>query len=63
MKDSDYVKINPVNSLYLVSNKADCSLEESNGNKYLFFASTDKNKEVLEKQTNFGIKLNIKLKQ
>ena len=63
MKDSDYVKINPVNPLYLVINKADCLLEESNRNKYLFFAATDKNKEVLEKQTNFGIKLNIKLKQ
>ena len=49
MKDSDYVKINPLNPLYLVINKADCSLEESNGNKYLFFASTDKNKEVIEK--------------
>ena len=55
MKDSDYVKINTVNPLYLIINEADgsiiaCnSIEKKNENKYLIFADTDKNKEVLEK--------------
>ena len=51
MKDSDYVKINSVNPLYLIIGKVDGYIEENNGNKYLTFASTDKNKKVLEKYT------------
>ena len=56
------------NSLYLVFNNVDgcieCnSTEESNENKYLIFASTDKNKEALENYTELWMKLNIKLKQ
>ena len=40
--------------MYLIINEADESLfVESNGNKYLNFADTDKNKEVLEKYTKF----------
>ena len=35
-------------------------VEENNGNKYLTFASTEKNKEVLQ---SFGMKLNIISKQ
>ena len=54
MKDSDYVKINVVNPVDLIIDKLDgyieCnSTEEKNGNKYLIFASTDKNKEVVTK--------------
>ena len=58
MKDSDYVKINSVNPLYLIIDKIDGYIEEKNGNKYLTFASTDKNKEVLNKYTELwdGIK-------
>ena len=42
--------------MYLIINKADgyteCnSIEKSNGNKYLVFASTDENKKVLKKHT------------
>ena len=48
---SDYESINSVNPLYLIVGKADGYIEEKNGNKYLVFASTDKNKEVLEKYT------------
>ena len=51
MKDSDHVKINSVNPLYLIIGEVDGYIEESNGNKYLKFASTDKNKKVLEKYT------------
>ena len=49
MKDSDHVKTNSVNPLYLIIAEVDGYIEENNGNKYLTFASTDKNKKVLEK--------------
>ena len=51
MKNSDYVKINSVNLLYLIIDKVDGSIEDKNGNKYLIFVSTDKNKKRLEKYT------------
>ena len=51
MKDSDYVKINSVSHLYFIIGETDGYIEESNGNKYLTFASTDKNKKVLTKYT------------
>ena len=57
MKDSDYVKINSVNPLYLIIGKVDAYIEENNGNKYLTFASTDKNKKVLEKYTKLWNKI------
>ena len=51
MKDSDYVKINSGNILYLIIDKVDGYIEEKNGNKYLTLVSPDKNKEVLTKFT------------
>ena len=51
MKDLDYINIHSVNPLYLTFDKVDGYIEESNGNKYLIFASTNKNKEVLTKYT------------
>ena len=39
------------NSLYLIFNNADGYTEESHENKYLIFASTNKNKEALENYT------------
>ena len=39
------------NSLYLVFNNIDAYIEENNEDKYLIFASTDKNKEALENCT------------
>ena len=61
MKDSDYVKINSVNPLYLIIDKIEGHFEEKNGNKYLILDSTDKNKEVLIKYTKLwdGIKNSI----
>ena len=38
-----------MNPLYLIVGVVEEYIEEKNGNKYLVFASTDKNKEVLEK--------------
>ena len=49
MKNSDYVKINSVNPLYLIIGEVDGYSEEINGNKYLTLDSTDKNKKVLTK--------------
>ena len=58
MKDSDYIKINSINSLYLIINEVDGYLEDMNGYKYLTLVSTDRNKEVLTKYTELwdGIK-------
>ena len=44
IKDTDYVNINIVNPLYLIFDKVDGYIEESNGCKYLIFASTDQTK-------------------
>ena len=49
MKDSEYVKINSGNPLYLIINEIDEYIKEKDGNKYLTLVSTDKNKEVLTK--------------
>ena len=43
-----YESINSVNPFYVIIGEADGYIEEKNGNKYLTFTSTDKNKEVLE---------------
>ena len=44
----DYENINIVNPLYLIIGEIDGFIEESNGNKYLTFGSTEENKEVLK---------------
>ena len=51
---NDYGNVNSVNLLYLIIVEVDgyiegSSTEENNGNKYLIFASTEKNKKLLEK--------------
>ena len=43
MKDSDYVKFNSLNPLYLVINKANAYIEKSNRNKYLTLVSDGNN--------------------
>ena len=53
MQDSDYVKIKSANPLYLILGEEDGCIEEKNRNKYLTLVSTDKNKEVLIKYTEF----------
>ena len=62
MKDFDYVKINSVNPFCLIIGDDDGYIEAKNGNKYLTFASTDKNREVLKKYIELwdGIKCQIK---
>ena len=48
---SDYESIHSGNPLYFIVGEVYGYIEESHGNKFLVFASTDKNKEVLEKYT------------
>ena len=50
---SDCENINSVNPLYLMIVEVDGYIKKTNGNKYLTFASTDKNKKVLEKYIKF----------
>ena len=50
--------INSVNALYLIIGEVDGYIEESDGNKYLTFASTNK-KKVLQNIQSFGMKLDI----
>ena len=52
--------MNGVNPLYLVISKVDGYIEENNGNKYYFYRWY---KKVLAKFKNFGMKLNIWLRQ
>ena len=51
IKNLSYVKINSVNPLYLIIDKEDGYIEESNGNKYLTLVFTDKNKGTFKKCT------------
>ena len=62
VKDSDYVKINSVNHLYLMINKVNGYVEKKNGSKYLIFDSADKNKKVLKNIMNFAAELKIRLR-
>ena len=45
------MNIHSVNPLYFIVDKVDGLIEEKDENKYLNFASTDNNKEVLKKYT------------
>ena len=49
IKNLSYVKINNVNPLYLIIDKVDGYIEESNGNKFLTLVFTDKNEYTLKK--------------
>ena len=51
IKNLSYVNINSVNPLYLITDKVDGYIEESNGSKYLMLVSIDKNKDTLKRFT------------
>ena len=59
IKNSKYVKIYSVNSLYLLFNKANEYFEENNGNKYLKLVPTNESKEKIKNMKNFGVKSEI----
>ena len=58
----DHLNIYSVNPFSLVFNKINGYIEESNGNKYLIFPFTDKNKEVLTKYTGLWNKIKSLIK-
>ena len=60
-KIDDYENIHSVNPLYFLVNHANGYIEETSGNKYLIFDSTDENKELLKKYQDVwsGIKNKI----
>ena len=43
--------------MYIIINEVEATIEDKNGNKYLTYASTDKNKNVLEKYTELWKKI------
>ena len=49
IKDSKYVKINSVNSLYLIIDKVNGYFEKVNENKYLTLVPTKEIKEIIKK--------------
>ena len=49
IKDSKFVKINNVNSLYLFINKANRNFEEINKSNYLTLIPTNESKEKIRK--------------
>ena len=52
-----------MNPLYLIVGVVEEYIEEKNGNTYLVFASTDKNKEVLERYTEIWDKTKSLIKK
>ena len=52
IKSLDQVNIDSENLLYIIFNNVNgCIIEKNNEDKYLIFAPTDKNKNVLKKYT------------
>ena len=59
IKDSEYLKINNVNYLYLIIGKINDYFEEINGYKYLTLVPTNKSKEIMKNTKNCGVKSEI----
>ena len=62
VKDSDYLKINRVNPVYLIISKIDRCIKEKNGRKYLVFDSANENNKVLKNILNFGMRLKMRFR-
>ena len=58
-----YATVNNVNPLYLIINKINGYIEESNGNKYLTLVSTYESKDTWKSMKNYETKLEILLDQ
>ena len=58
-----YATVNNVNPLYLIMNKINGYIEESNGNKYLTLVSTYESKDTWKSMKNYETKLEISLDQ
>ena len=58
-KDLRYVKTNSVNPLYIIINKINGNIEESNENKCLRVVPTDENKDTLKKYEELCTKIRV----
>ena len=63
IKDLNHVEIDSLNPLYLIINKINGYIEESNGNEYLTLVPTDERKDTIKNMKNLGIKSEIVLDQ
>ena len=63
IKIDDYESINNVNLLYLIIRKADEYIEENNGKTYLVLLLQITIQKFQQNLQNFGMKLNILLRQ
>ena len=61
VKSLNHVNIDSENHPYLVFNNVDGYIEDSNGDKYLVSASTDKNQEVFKKYTELWDEIQIQI--
>ena len=57
IKDLKYVKINSVNSLYLILSKMNKYFEEINKNKYLTLVPTNESKKIIKKYEELWSKI------
>ena len=58
-----HTKTNSENPLYLIINKINGFIEESNGNKHLTLVPTNESKNTLKNMKNLGVKSDILLDQ
>ena len=59
IKDSRFLKINSINSSYLVINKVNEYFKEINRNKYLALVPANESKEITKDMKNCGVKSEI----
>ena len=57
IKDSQYIKVNSVNPLYLIFNKENGYFEETNTSKYLMLVPTNNSKEKTRKYEELWSKI------
>ena len=62
LKDLSCIRNNIVNPLYLIINKINGYIEESNGNKYLALVLTEESKDPLQKCKDLGTKVRDHIK-
>ena len=59
LKDLRYIKTNSVNPLYIIINKINGNIEESNENKCLRVVPTDESKDTLKKYEELCTKIRV----
>ena len=57
IKDSQYIKVNSVNPLYLIFNKENGYFQETNTSKYLMLVPTNNSKEKTKKYEELWSKI------